>query len=128
MVGATAVRLNLPESLKIHNVFHISLVKLYRSDGPFQPLPYDWTLPWHEANLAQPLESVQDYRRRKAGHKYVEEYLVRWANSSSENDSWEPRAHFPPEMAEELAAAKARAIYVYIYIWVLGFYNIYRVL
>ena len=40
-VGPVAVRLDLPLGMKIHNVFHVSLVKPYRNDGSFKPLD-DW--------------------------------------------------------------------------------------
>ncbi len=37
--GPTAVKLHLPEHMRIHNVFHVSLLKLYVSDGKYQPPP-----------------------------------------------------------------------------------------
>lgn len=36
-VGAVAYQLALPPTMKIHPVFHVSLLKNYRGEPPFQP-------------------------------------------------------------------------------------------
>ena len=38
-VGAVAYELDIPRSMRIHDVFHFSLLKPYRSDGRVQPPP-----------------------------------------------------------------------------------------
>lgn len=38
-IGEVAYKLNLPETMQIHDVFHVSLLKLYHSDGRAQPPP-----------------------------------------------------------------------------------------
>ena len=38
-VGKVACKIELPETLKIHNLFHISLLKSYKTSGKVQPLP-----------------------------------------------------------------------------------------
>ena len=38
-VGSHACRLELPPSLPIHPVFHVSVLKPYHSDGRQQPVP-----------------------------------------------------------------------------------------
>ena len=39
LVGKAAVRLNLPDSLPVHPVFHVSLVKHYKEGSMHTPLP-----------------------------------------------------------------------------------------
>ena len=105
MVGTTAVRLNIPSSLKIHNVFHVSLVKPYKPDGTFSPLPVDWEeTGFGLEDPAFPVERVLDYRHRKKGHKHIHEYLVKWQGFSADHNSWEPEANFSPDMLIELKA------------------------
>ena len=38
-VGKVAYKLELPKTLKIHDVFHISLLKSYKTSSKVQPLP-----------------------------------------------------------------------------------------
>ena len=38
-VGLVAYQLNLPRNMQVHKVFHVSLLKPYRSDGSLQPPP-----------------------------------------------------------------------------------------
>ena len=38
-IGEVAYKLGLPETVHIHNVFHVSLLKRYHSDGRTQPPP-----------------------------------------------------------------------------------------
>ena len=38
-VDKVAYKLDLPDTMKIHPVFYVSLLKLYRASGNVQPLP-----------------------------------------------------------------------------------------
>ena len=38
-VDKIAYKLDLPDTMKIHHAFHVSLLKLYRASGNVQPLP-----------------------------------------------------------------------------------------
>ena len=73
-VGSVAYKLDLPASWKIHPVFHVSLLKPYRSDGqvqPPQPLVVDG-----ELNFM--IEKILDHRIVTQGRRTVREYLLQW--------------------------------------------------
>jgi hypothetical protein len=89
-INQVAYRLTLPEHYKIHDVFHVSLLKPFVSagDGRVSPPPPplelndgDWFL----------VERVLDHRVVKRGKKVVRtEYLVKWQGYGPEYNTWEP--------------------------------------
>ena len=88
LVGPVAVQLELPSSLKMHSVFHVSLIKPYHMSGTFNPLPFP--MDYIENDPVFKVESLLDSRIRKVGSHRITEYLVRWADFSPIHDSWEP--------------------------------------
>jgi len=76
--------------MKVHDVFHVSLVKPYISDGamhPPEPLLYeaDGSAKWEVESLL-----ADRVRKHVNGKPQVTEYLVRWAGFGPEHDTWEP--------------------------------------
>jgi Chromo (CHRromatin Organisation MOdifier) domain len=83
-----SVRLALPAPMRIHPVFHVSLIKPYKSDGTVQP-----PTPLHfdsDGSAVWEVDKLLDVRQRKVGRKTVTEYLVSWAGFGPEHHSWEP--------------------------------------
>jgi len=85
-LGVQAYRLELPASMKIHPLFHISLLELYKpsnSPGRTQPPPppvvFDDDLEWE---VEQILDS--SLHRRKLFYK------VRWKGYPPSEDTWQP--------------------------------------
>ena len=86
--GQVAYRLELPDNMQqVHNVFHVSLIKQYRSDGCTQPPPPpdlvddcpEWTV-----------EQVLDQRTLHRGRQKKIEYLISWVSHGDEHNTWEP--------------------------------------
>ena len=90
-MGGNAYCLDLPDCMhQVHNVFHVSLVKPYRSDGCNHPPPPpaliddcpEWTV-----------EQVLDHRVVKHGRQSKAEYLIHWEGYGYEHNAWETSAN-----------------------------------
>ena len=94
MVGPVAVRLDLPrEWARVHSVFHVSLVKPYKTDGAGRREVGPPPMQWLDGEPLYEVERLLDHRDVKKGRKMVREYLVRWSGYSEEHDTWEPRSN-----------------------------------
>jgi hypothetical protein len=84
-IGQVAYRLDMPANLKMHNVFHVSLLKPYRSDGRVQPPPPLIEL---ENSLEFEVERILDHRQMKRGHNRTtrNEFLVKWLGYGPEHN------------------------------------------
>ena len=86
-ISDVAYRLVLPAHMsRIHDVFHVSLLKKYQPDRCTPPpLPtVDEFGEWFE------IERILDHRVIKRGRSVKREYLIRWDGYSAEYDTWEP--------------------------------------
>ena len=89
-VGKVAYRLALPVELKMHPVFHVSLLKLVRQDQRLQPPPPRVLL---NGDVVYTIDRILDHRKtRKGKRKNLKEFLIRWEGFDSTHDSWEPEA------------------------------------
>ena len=89
----------MPPMYRIHPVFHVSLLELYkqRADDPNLP---EYPLPeLIEDEEEYPVEWILQKRTRKG----VKEYLVQWAGYPPEYDQWVPKQDM--EGSEELRKA-----------------------
>ena len=89
MIGPAAVKLTLPEDWKIHPVFHVSLLKPYRSDGSVQPvIPSGFELLQTDALT---VERILDHRIKSVPkHAPITEYLCKWHGRDVLQATWEP--------------------------------------
>ena len=90
-LGPAAYRLDLPHNMQqMHTVFHVSLIKQYRTDGRTQPPPppdlvddcIEWTV-----------EQVLDQKVIRRGRQQKIEYLISWVGYVAENNTWESAAN-----------------------------------
>jgi transposase InsO family protein len=91
-IGQVAYKLDMPKNLKMHNVFHVSLLKPYRSDGRVQPPPPPIEL---ENSLEFEVERLLDHRQVKRGRSksLKKEFLVKWLGYGPEHNTWEPESN-----------------------------------
>ena len=92
-LGPIAYRLALPTNIKIHNVFHVSLLKNYLHD------PYH-VISWHVVQvkpegkfLEEPLH-ILDLRVVTLQNRYVMQLKVQWKHFTLEEETWELEGSF----------------------------------
>ncbi|KAM1206460.1 hypothetical protein ACFX2G_007228 [Malus domestica] len=88
-VGEVAYRLELPLELsKVHNVFHVSMLRHYVSDHshmiPSQPLEINPNLSYDEEPM-----TLLDWKDKELRNKIVHLVKVLWRNHSVEEANWE---------------------------------------
>ena len=96
-VGKVAYRLDLPASLKMHPVFHVSLLQPWREDGRVQPPPPLFIV---NGEAVYTVDRLLDHRTGR--RKNLKEFLVRWEGYGPEHDSWEPEANLlDPKLVQD---------------------------
>lgn len=99
IVNDVAYRLDLPPTMKIHPVFHVSLLRPYHSTGTVHPPPPPLDID-NEAEYE--VESILQARTVKSGNRHKEEFLIKWKGYGFEHCTWEPLAnltHCPDVLA-----------------------------
>jgi hypothetical protein len=82
LIGPTAYKLELPPSYRMHNVFHVVLLKPYRPNGTVQPPPPPELV---GDELEYEVEIILDHHERRVGNRRSpkREYLVERLQHSS---------------------------------------------
>ena len=97
-IGDVAYKLALPPSLRVHDVFHVSLLKRYNSGGSVQPPPLPIILDGEEyfhidrilSHRVRWITTRRASKHRAKVQKPVLEYLIKWEGYSDEHNTWEP--------------------------------------
>lgn len=83
LINAVAVRLDLPPTMQVHDVFHVSLLRPYRSDGRSMAAPPPVIIAGRQE---YEVEQVLQHRTNK--RKRCTEYLVKWVGLGPEHNEW----------------------------------------
>ena len=105
-VGTSAYKLTLPPNMRVHPVFHVSLLHAYHANGKVQPPPplfFDDGVPFYE------VEAVLKHREVKKGKRVVKQYLIKWAGYGPEHNTWEPEKHLNQACLDEYWTHPSRA-------------------
>ncbi|CAI7859804.1 unnamed protein product [Closterium sp. NIES-54] len=106
VLSLVSYRLQLPPHMTIHPVFHVHLLRPYRTPShPFQPRP-----PMFSAHPdLHEVDTILSHRDTSVGR----EYLIHWRNTSASEDSWEPfsnLSHAPRAIGVYLASLAPRTV------------------
>jgi hypothetical protein len=99
-IGQVAYRLKLPDSMKIHDVFHIDLLTPYRETTSYGP-NYIRPPPVMEDNEEEyKVENIRDAQRHGRGRKL--QYLIHWNGYPAADDLWVDHSDLnAPELLKE---------------------------
>jgi hypothetical protein len=90
-VGRVAYRLDLPSTMKVHPVFHVSLLVRYRDGHRYgRPPP---AVVYEDGSVEEEVDAVLDHRVSGSRKKRKLEYLISWKGLGPEHRSWEPERH-----------------------------------
>ena len=87
-INDQAYQLLLPPHLKVHNVFHVSLLKAY-VPSPDHVLDDGQILMPSQGQLELEPEHILDTRERTLRNRNLVEHLVQWKHFSVEDATWE---------------------------------------
>ncbi|MCO5548318.1 hypothetical protein L7F22_001775 [Adiantum nelumboides] len=82
-----AYRLKFPENWKIHNAFHVSLLRLYVGDVP-KDMPTEEQPEVEELDEILVLEQILSHKKRKVKRKVARRYLVKFKNYPPMDAKW----------------------------------------
>ena len=99
-IGPLVYRLKLPDTWKIHNVFHVSLLKPW-NQSLFSAAQQQVVPELEEPKAVQYYETEKIIRWRWVGQGRwrTKKYLVLWRDQPVEEMSWVPEANFPDKTA-----------------------------
>ena len=84
-VGKVAFEVELPPHMKMHDVFHVSLLRKYRTDGRYQPpgpvMMVDGSEEWV-------VERVLGHREVKRGRGHQLWYIIKWRGHDHASNGW----------------------------------------
>ena len=88
-VGKVNYKLDLPSNLRIHDVFHVSLLRLYLSpNGEAHVHPPPTVLIEGEEEFE--VDRILDHQDRRLRKGTTREFLVKWTGYGPEHHTWEP--------------------------------------
>lgn len=87
-IGSQAYKIKLPEHLKVHDVFHVSLLKPYISN-PNHVLDDEQSVLPTQGILELRPDKILDTRERNLRNRVLRDHLVQWKDYPVEDATWE---------------------------------------
>ncbi|XP_031099869.1 uncharacterized protein LOC116004076 [Ipomoea triloba] len=91
-IGAVAYRLQLPDHVQIHPVFHVSLLRPFRGPDSTTIAPLPATL--NDGRLVSIPIAIREHRQVLRHGVLEEQVLVQWSDGGPADATWEPATVF----------------------------------
>jgi len=105
VVSPTALRLELPESMKFHAVINVSRLKLWHGSERYGDREYARPPPLEGTTDVFLAERILDKRLTKHGNRNRTEYLVQWQGYPIYDATWEPISNLLGTEVKKMKAA-----------------------
>jgi len=98
-ISPVAMQLALPQSMKIHNVFHMDLLLPYKEMEQYG-MPFTWPPPIIDSKEEYEIENILDAQRH--GKRQKLQYLVHWKGYPHSDNFWidHKDLHAPDALAD----------------------------
>ena len=97
-IGEVAYRLQLLNTMKMHDVFHVSLLRPYYSNGVVAPPPPPIVIDGEEESEVEQILDHKPPGRRTSRTRY----LVKWVGYDSSGNDWIAESNLLPNASEIL--------------------------
>jgi hypothetical protein len=87
-IGKVAYRLELPPRWKVHDVFHVSLLRRYITRGNRGHVAAP-PVAWLDEEPLYEVEKILEHEDVRVGRKVVRRFLIKWARYDASHNSWE---------------------------------------
>jgi hypothetical protein len=87
-IGHVAYRLELPPRWRVHDVFHVSLLRKYVTRGTQGHIAAP-PVAWLDEEPLYEVEQILQHADVRVGRKVVRRFLIKWANYDASHNSWE---------------------------------------
>ena len=98
-IGSPGYRLELPNTMLVHDVFHVCYLRGYKDDGRKAPPPVPELDDEGEQN--READAVLDHKEFKQGRKHKLKYLLRFTGYGPEEDMWTDDVSFCKESVQD---------------------------
>ena len=98
-IGTMVYKLELPVSLRVHQVFHVLCFKKVISD--MIPIQTTFSELEEEGKIILDPEVISETRIHQLRNRSISEYLIKWKNLPAEDSTWEDE-YFIPKHPERL--------------------------